>query len=83
MSNDLLTSQMNALMRPRMVCVCKRVPEARIREVVAGGAASFEEVQNITQCATGCGTCEGAVRSLLERIAPESESTPESSQPAV
>jgi bacterioferritin-associated ferredoxin len=58
---------LNALMRPRMVCVCRRVPETWIREVLAGGAQTFEEVQRQTNCSTGCGTCEGAVRALVEK----------------
>lgn len=68
MPDDMIQNQLNALMRPRMVCVCKRVSEARIRKVVASGADSFEEVQHLTNCSTGCGTCEGAVRELLEKI---------------
>ncbi|MEQ9364325.1 MAG: (2Fe-2S)-binding protein [Leptospirales bacterium] len=74
MPDDTLQSQLNALMRPRMVCVCKRVPEARIREVVEAGADTFEEIQRRTNCSTGCGTCEGAVRGLLAKIRPTSSS---------
>ena len=70
MPDEMSQSQFNALMRPRMVCVCKRVPEARIREVVAAGADTFEEIQRQTNCATGCGTCESAVRGLLAEIRP-------------
>ncbi len=75
MPDNLVQAQLNALMRPRMVCVCKRVPEERIRQAVADGAVSFEALQAETQCATGCGTCEGAVRDLLAKLqAPPAES---------
>lgn len=61
-------SLLHALMRPRMVCVCKRVPESLIRSLVEGGATTFEEVQRETNCSTGCRTCETAVRDLIEKI---------------
>ncbi len=61
---------LNALMRPPMLCVCRRVPEADIRRAVEQGADTFEKVQALTRCSTGCGTCEGRVRELVERIRP-------------
>jgi bacterioferritin-associated ferredoxin len=54
-----------AMMRPRKVCVCRSVTETQIRSAVRGGAHSFEDVQNQTECSTGCGTCESAVRSVI------------------
>ncbi len=59
---------LNRLMRPAMVCVCRRVPEERIRDAVENrGARSFDEVQAITNCSTGCGTCESEVRALIKK----------------
>lgn len=53
------------LMRPRMLCVCRRVPEENVRAAVEQGAQTFEEVQARTSCSTGCGTCEGRVRDVI------------------
>lgn len=56
-----------ALMRPRKICICKQVSEEEIRRAVKeGGARSFEEVQRATRCSTGCGTCEGSVRRIVD-----------------
>ena len=76
MDQELSQIQLNALMRPRMLCVCRRVPESRVREVVEGGARTFEAVQAATNCSTGCGTCEGAVRALIRRCSDALDSAP-------
>jgi len=54
-----------AMMRPRKVCVCRSVTETQIRDAIRGGAHTFEQVQEKTDCSTGCGTCETAVRFVL------------------
>ena len=54
-----------AMMRPRKVCVCRSVTETQIRSAVRAGSHTFEDVQNRTECSTGCGTCESAVRSVI------------------
>ncbi|MBX7058019.1 MAG: (2Fe-2S)-binding protein [Leptospirales bacterium] len=59
---------LNALLRPRMVCICRRVSEERIRQVVEAGASTFERVQELTDCSTNCGTCELRVRELIEKF---------------
>lgn len=60
---------LNRLMRPAMVCVCRRVPEECVRDAVQNrGARNFEDVQAITNCSTGCGTCETEVRALIEKF---------------
>lgn len=56
---------LNALMRPARVCICRNVSEQQIRSAVSGGADSFEQVQSITRCSTGCGTCEARVRAII------------------
>lgn len=60
-----LQAQLNALMRPRVVCTCRRVPESDLRDAVRDGAETFEEVQARTTCSTGCGTCERSVRRII------------------
>jgi bacterioferritin-associated ferredoxin len=41
------------------------VTETQIRDAIRGGAHTFEQVQEKTDCSTGCGTCETAVRFVL------------------
>ncbi|MCB1327465.1 MAG: (2Fe-2S)-binding protein [Spirochaetales bacterium] len=60
-----------ALMRPPRVCICRQVSEDDIRRAVERGAHTFEAVQQQTDCSTGCGTCEQAVRALIRRYLPE------------
>lgn len=56
-----------SLMRPHKVCVCRQVSETEIREAVSvKGARDFEQVQSLTGAGTGCGTCEGSVRHIIE-----------------
>ena len=55
-------------MRPHNICLCRGVSERRITEAVINeGAKTFAEVQRLTRCSTGCGTCEGRVRELIEK----------------
>ncbi|MBI39198.1 MAG: ferredoxin [Leptospiraceae bacterium] len=59
-------AQLYAMMRPRNVCICRAVSEKRIRETISSGQASnFEELQQLTRCSTGCGTCESKVRRIM------------------
>ena len=58
-------SYLNALMRPPRICVCRNVPEEKLRAAVRGGAETFEALQAATRCSTGCGTCEPRVRAIL------------------
>jgi len=67
MSTDPTLSDVYAMMRPRKVCVCRSVTETMIRDAMDRGAGNFEEVQQMTDCSTGCGTCESAVRALIEK----------------
>ena len=48
------------------VCVCQAVSDQDIRRAVAGGACTFEDVQNRTGCTTCCGCCEAEARELVE-----------------
>lgn len=48
------------------VCICHGISDGRLREAVACGARSFEEVQACTGVATNCGACEHTARSVIE-----------------
>lgn len=39
------------------VCLCNAVTERRIRELVAAGYRSLDEIQLLTGCADTCGSC--------------------------
>jgi len=70
--NESPDFDINALMRPHKICLCKSVTEKDIRDaVLLNGARNFEEVQQLTKCSTGCGTCEGKVRQLVDQIIPK------------
>ncbi|GAA5235921.1 bacterioferritin [Verticiella sediminum] len=47
------------------ICICNGITEAELRESVAAGARSFEELQLETGVASCCGTCAGAAAALL------------------
>ena len=48
------------------VCICARVRESEIREVVHAGAASEDSVGDACGAGTGCGTCLDRIAEILE-----------------
>jgi len=52
------------------VCHCNGVTKGDIRECVAGGGCSLQAVMRATRAGTGCGSCKGLVRVLVERLRP-------------
>jgi len=52
-----------------IVCVCHAVSEARMRELVAGGA-SEPDVIRLTRAGTSCGCCVDAVKALVSTQRP-------------
>jgi bacterioferritin-associated ferredoxin len=48
-----------------IVCVCRRVSDQQIRQAVAEGAESFEELQLELGVATQCGRCADCVCAVL------------------
>lgn len=47
------------------VCLCNAVTERRIRELVAAGHRSLEEVQLLTGCADTCGSCRDHAEAVI------------------
>lgn len=39
------------------VCLCHGITERALRDAVKSGARSLSDLQALTGCATGCGTC--------------------------
>lgn len=52
----------------KVVCGCKNVKVQDIKNAIANGAKSFEEVQEVTQVGTGCGHCVEANRELVDEL---------------
>lgn len=50
------------------ICHCMGVTVGDIKKAVEDGAVTFEEVQEVTQAATGCGGCESEVRELVKEF---------------
>ncbi len=48
------------------VCICARVRESEIREVVRAGAKTEDSVSDACGAGTGCGTCLDRIAEILE-----------------
>ena len=48
------------------VCICNRVRESEIREVVRAGAQTEDSVGDACGAGTGCGTCLDRIAEILE-----------------
>lgn len=55
----------------KTVCYCMNVTNGMIKDAVENGAASLEEVQEITGAGTVCGACLENVRRLVEEFLAE------------
>lgn len=49
------------------VCICHAVTEDEVRDAVADGASTTEEIAARCGAGTGCGTCVGKLCALIER----------------
>jgi bacterioferritin-associated ferredoxin len=48
------------------VCICARVRESEIREVVCAGAATEDSVGDACGAGSGCGTCLDRIAEIIE-----------------
>ncbi len=48
------------------VCICARVRESEIREVVRAGAATEDSVVDACGAGSGCGTCLDRIAEIIE-----------------
>lgn len=53
------------------VCICHGVTESEIAAALDAGARTPEEVGADCKAGTGCGTCVGKIRELIDASAPE------------
>lgn len=51
-----------------LVCHCNGVTGSEIRDCVEGGGCSLQSVMRCTRAATGCGSCKGLVRELIDQF---------------
>jgi len=55
----------------KTVCYCMSVTSGMIRDAVDSGANTLEEVQEITNAGTVCGSCLEDVKRLVEQFVNE------------
>lgn len=53
--------------KSKVVCTCIGITDADIEEAVRQGAGTFEELQNRTKIATGCGGCRKEAEELFHQ----------------
>ena len=54
--------------REKTACSCKNVNYGMILDAVKGGADTFEKVQEVTGCSTGCGKCKDFISTMIRDI---------------
>jgi bacterioferritin-associated ferredoxin len=52
----------------KIVCGCINVTVKDLKDAIANGAKSFEEVQSVTKVGTGCGNCVDGVKVLVDEL---------------
>lgn len=50
------------------ICLCNGVSEASIRDAVAGGARTLQDLSACLGVATGCGGCALLVEEILDEL---------------
>lgn len=60
-----------------LICICMTVSRGEIKDAIRKGAESVDALKATLYCCTGCGTCEGRVKAILdeERKAKAGEET--------
>lgn len=48
-----------------IVCICNNISDTQIREAIAAGASSLEDLQARMPIATDCGSCLNSVGDVL------------------
>ena len=55
----------------KIVCECMQVTNGMIKDAVANGVSTFEELQESTGAATVCGACADNVQRVLDYFTTE------------
>ncbi|MCF0143089.1 MAG: (2Fe-2S)-binding protein [Parasporobacterium sp.] len=54
--------------RDKIACECRHITYGKIDDAIKAGAASFEEVQEMTGCAKSCGKCQEFIEYLVKDL---------------
>ena len=66
-----------------LICICMTVTRGEIKAAVRNGAESLDQLKSTLFCCTGCGTCEGRVRTVMDETkAATTTTTPEAKKSA-
>ena len=65
------------LNRNKEACHCHTVTYGQIMDAVAGGAATFSQVQALTHCSTGCGKCREFIEILIRDLVEDRKEDPQ------
>lgn len=49
-----------------LICICMTVTRGEIKAAIREGHQSLDSLKSTLFCCTGCGTCEGRVRAILD-----------------
>ena len=64
---ELLRGKSNAVpVLGKLICSCSQVGEGNLKESIAAGCSSFNELCKTTGAGLGCGSCKPEVRDLLK-----------------
>lgn len=59
-----------------LICICMTVTRGEIKQAIQNGNTTLDALKSTLFCCTGCGTCEGRVRAILEEETTKKEKTP-------
>ncbi|MEL6245943.1 MAG: (2Fe-2S)-binding protein [Pseudomonadota bacterium] len=59
-----------------IICVCRRLNDAKVSEAIAAGARSPESVQAHHGCAFNCGKCRVAIGEMIAEHSDKSDPAP-------
>jgi NAD(P)H-nitrite reductase large subunit len=49
-----------------LICICMTVSRGEIKNAIKSGHQTLDALKGTLFCCTGCGTCEGRVRAILD-----------------
>ena len=49
-----------------LICICMTVSRGEIKQAIQAGDHSVDALKAKLYCCTGCGTCEGRVKAILD-----------------
>lgn len=56
-----------------LICICMTVTRGEIKDAIAKGSRSVDELKTVLFCCTGCGTCQGRVQAILDEELPKQQ----------